>query len=143
VSGTEHRLYLALVAVHVLSAVVAFGTVFAMPLIRDRIGDDLAAARVELAVAQRVMTPAMGLLLATGVVQVAWGPRGIGEPWVGATLAVLVALFAIAGVLARTARVALAAGPSDQLGFRMRVLWQLAAGLVVAAVLMMVVKPGG
>ena len=141
-SGTEYKLYLVVVAVHVLSAMIAFGSVFAVPFVRRALGDDAASTRAELAVARRVMTPAMGLLLVTGIVQVAWGPRGIGEPWVGGTIAVLAALFAIAGVLTRTARAQLA-GPSDQLAFRMHVLWQLAAGLVVAAVLMMVVKPGG
>jgi uncharacterized membrane protein len=145
-SGVEYRLYLVLVAVHVLSAIGAFGIVFAMPVIRRQLTDDGQRARLDLALARRVLTPAMGLLLLTGIVQVAWGPRGFGEPWVASTFLVLLVLFGIAGAgITRTAK-ALADGgpdPEGRLGFRLGIMWQLSALLVVAAVIMMVVKPGG
>jgi uncharacterized membrane protein len=145
VTAAEHRLYLVLVAVHVLSAVVAFGPICAVPLVRRQLRDPRAAAAVELAVCRRLLTPAMTVLLASGLVQVAWGPRALGEPWVLTTLGILLVLFALTGAgLTRTARAVAEGGPGDDQGwFRLTVLWQLAAGLAVAALAFMVVKPGG
>jgi uncharacterized membrane protein len=140
VSGVEYKLYLALVSVHVLSAIGAFGVVFAMPMIRRQLGDSGQTARLELLLARKLLTPAMGLLLLTGLVQIAWGPRGFNEPWVGSTFVLLLVLFGIAGAgITRTAKALVDGG----LRFRLSILWQLSALLVVAAVVMMVVKPGG
>lgn len=145
-SGVEYKLYLALVSVHVLSAIGAFGVVFAMPMIRRQLGDSGQTARLELLLARKLLTPAMGLLLLTGLVQIAWGPRGFNEPWVGSTFVLLLVLFGIAGAgITRTAKALVDGGPDPdgRLRFRLRILWQLSALLVVAAVVMMVVKPGG
>lgn len=145
-TGVEYKLYLALVSVHVLSAIGAFGIVFAMPVISRQLDDSGQTARLELLLARKVLTPAMGLLLLTGIVQIAWGPRGFSEPWVGSTFVLLLVLFGIAGAgITRTAKALVDGGPDPdgRLRFRLGILWQLSALLVVAAVVMMVVKPGG
>lgn len=108
---------------------------------------------IELAVARRVLTPAMTGSLATGLLQVALGPFGFGDLWVTGTLAILLALFAIAGsgiTLTAGRAVSLAAGREivdddpellPALTYRLTLWWTTSAVLVVAAVTMMVLKP--
>lgn len=144
-------LYQLCVALHVLSAIVAFGGIAVVPLLRRHAGDPVAAARVELALARRVVTPAMVGSLVTGLVQVAAGPYAFGDVWVDSGLTVLLALFALMGAgVTRDARALVAIGAEagaggDGWGDRRRRLdrwWVLAAVLATVAVLLMELRPG-
>lgn len=139
-------LYLTSVALHVLSAIIGFGSIFAVQVVRSRVGDVRVAIAVELELARKVVIPAMTVSLVTGLYQVATGPYAFGDIWIDVTLTILLVLFAIAGAgITRGARRALATTDPQRFAHQASTLatwWRVAAVLVVAAVFLMVLKPG-
>ncbi len=141
--------------VHVLAVVVAFGVVFAYPILdavaRRSSGAELVALhRFQVALTQRLVQPAMVVVLAAGL-YLALDRWSLGDGWISATFAILIVLFGLVGaVLAPTERRLLAlvqgdgpAGPDYEREARK---YQIAGGLalllVVVAVFVMVTKPG-
>jgi uncharacterized membrane protein len=135
--------------IHVLAAVVAFGSVFAYPVLLNTIGrsDALGAFHAgQVVVWSRVVTPAMVVVLLAGA-YLATDAEAWSEPWVSGTLVVLFVLFGIVGAMTgverRAAEVAVGGGPGyDAVVVRLRRMDAVAALLVVVAVFLMVVKPG-
>lgn len=141
-------MYLLSVTIHVLSAVAAFGAVFALPVVRRGAADVPTAVQTELNLVRRVVTPAMTGSLLTGLYQVATGPFGFGQVWVTATLALLFGQFAIAGSgVTRDAKRALSAfeaGRTEEAHaawFRLTGWWVIIGFLAVLAIGFMVTKP--
>jgi uncharacterized membrane protein len=135
--------------VHVLAAVVAFGSVFAYPVLLGAVGrsDALGAFHAgHVVIWSRVVTPAMVVVLLAGI-YLATDADLWSEPWVSATIVILFALFglvgAMTGVERRAAEVAVGGGPGyDAVVARLRRMDVVAIVLVVVAVFLMVVKPG-
>jgi uncharacterized membrane protein len=154
-------LYQVVLTIHILAVVVAFGVIFAYPLIDAQIRRAGPAAlpglhRLHLALARSVITPAMVVVLLAGLYLVADGPYAMKDPWVGATFAILVVLFGLAGAvliptdrrLAELAERDLAAGgggPSADYERELRragAFGGLVVLLVVVAIFLMTAKPG-
>jgi uncharacterized membrane protein len=135
--------------IHVLSAVVAFGGVFAYPVLLSRLGrsDALGAFHGgQVVVWSRVVTPAMVLLLLAGI-YLATDADAWSEPWVSGSLVLLFILFGLVGAVTsqerRAAEVAVGGGPGyDAVVARLRQMVGIAALVVVCALFLMVVKPG-
>jgi len=132
---------------HVLAVVVAFGTVFAYPVLIGLLGGTPAFHRAAGVLWSRLVTPAMVVVLLAGA-YLATDRDAWAEPWVSASLVILLVLFGITGAFfgpqeRRAAELASRGGPQyDALVGRLR-LGALAAGLlVVAAIVLMVVQPG-
>jgi len=132
---------------HVLAVVVAFGTVFAYPVLIGLLGGTPAFHRAAGVLWSRLVTPAMVVVLLAGA-YLATDRDAWAEPWVSATLVILVVLFGITGAFfgpqeRRAAELASRGGPQyDALVGRLRLGALVAALLVVAAVVLMVVQPG-
>ena len=85
--------------VHILAVVVAFGVVFSYPVLdaqfrRGGPGDLAALHRLHVVLARRVITPAMTVVLIAGL-YLALDRWSLGDPWIGATLAILFVLFGL------------------------------------------------
>ncbi len=95
----------------------------------------------------RLVTPAMTVVLLAGA-YLATDRDAWAEPWVTGTLVILFVLFGITGAFfgpqeRRAAELAMRGGPVyDEVARRLRLGALVAALLVVAAVVLMVVKPG-
>ena len=144
---------------HILAVVVAFGVVFAYPVIdafaRSSLPTDLAALhRLHLVLARSVITPAMVVVLLAGL-YLALDRFSLGDPWIGATLAILIVLFGLTGAVLTPADKRLAAlaerdagaggGPSAEYEEQRRkadAVGGLALLLVIVAIFLMVAKPG-
>lgn len=87
---------------HVTSVVVAFGVLFIFPLM-NRMAERSDPRslpyfyRIVTKVLRIIVTPAMVVLLVTGLYLIGEGPTGFGDPWISSTFAILIALFAIVG----------------------------------------------
>jgi len=154
------RFYDVVLTVHILAVVVAFGVVFAYPVLdawfRRAVPGDLAALHdLHLTLGQRVISPAMIVVLLAGLYLASQDPWSFADPWIGATFAILFVLFGLmGGVLTPADRrlVQLAGrdanaggGPSaDYMRERKRadLFGSLALSLVVVAIFLMVAKPG-
>ena len=151
--------YDVVLTLHILAVVLAFGVVFAYPLIDAQIkraGPSALPAlhRMHVALATRLVTPAMVVVLLAGLYLVIDGPYGFDEPWVGATLVVLFILFGLTGALTpidrRMAELAerdLRAGGELGADYRAEerkaaIMGSLALLLVVVAIFLMTAKPG-
>jgi uncharacterized membrane protein len=152
-------LYDVVLTIHILAVVVAFGVVFAYPLLDAQIrragpGDVAALHRLHLALAQRLITPAMVVVLLAGL-YLALDRWSLGDGWISATFAILIVLFGLVGAvltptdrrLAELAERDAAAGgaPSEDYlaaSRRAALFGSLALGLVVVAVFLMTAKPG-
>lgn len=112
--------------------------------------------RFQVFLTSRLITPAMVVILAAGIYLVIDGPYGFGDPWIGATFTILIVLFGLAGaVLTPTERrlVELArrdagsgGGPSadyEREARRYAIVGGIFGLLIVVAVFLMTVKPGG
>jgi uncharacterized membrane protein len=140
--------YSVVVWVHVLAVVVAFGGVFAYPLLRASLGRAGALPvfhSTQVLIWSRVVTPAMVVVLVAGV-YLASDADAWSEAWVSGGLVGLILLFAIAGMATgwerRAAQLAEAADPAyDALATRLRGAAGAAMGLVVIVLFLMVVKP--
>ena len=151
--------YDVVLTVHILAVVVAFGVVFSYPVIdafaRSSMPGDLAALhRLHLALASKVITPAMVVVLLAGL-YLALDRWSLGNPWISATFAILIILFGLTGAVLTPADRRLAelaerdAGgggrPSaeyDAARSRADAVGGLALLLVVVAIFLMVAKPG-
>ena len=151
--------YDVVLTVHILAVVVAFGVVFAYPVIdayvRSSMPANLAALhRLHVALARRVITPAMVVVLLAGL-YLAIDRWSLGDPWISATFAILFVLFGLTGAFLIPADTRLAelaerdagagGGPSadyDAARRRADAIGGLALLLVVVAIFLMVAKPG-
>jgi uncharacterized membrane protein len=155
---TAVALYDFVVAIHILAVVVAFGVVFAYPVIdaqirRARPADLASLHRLHLALASSVITPAMVVVLLAGM-YLALDRWSLGDPWISATFVILLVLFGlVGGVLTPTdkrlvelaERDASAGAPgADYLAASRKadVFGSVALLLVVVAIVLMTVKPG-
>lgn len=152
-------LYDFVLTIHILAVVVAFGVVFAYPLLDAQIrragpGDVAALHRLHLALAQKLITPAMVVVLLAGL-YLALDRWSLGDGWIGATFAILIVLFSLVGAvltptdrrLAELAERDAAAGgaPSEEYLRASRtaaLVGSLALALVVVAIFLMSAKPG-
>jgi uncharacterized membrane protein len=146
-------------AVHILAVVIAFGVVFAYPVIdvqikRSKVVDLASLHRLHLVLASRVITPAMVVVLVAGMF-LALDRWSLGDPWISATFAILLILFGLVGGvltptdrrLAELAERDAAAGGAPSADYlaqsRKAALFGSAALLlVVVAILLMTLKPG-
>ncbi|MGH2841368.1 MAG: DUF2269 family protein [Solirubrobacteraceae bacterium] len=151
--------YDVVLTVHILAVVVAFGVVFAYPLIdgyirRTTPGNLPALHRLHVLLARRLVTPAMTVVLLAGL-YLALDRFSLGDPWISATFAILFVLFGLTGAVLtptdeRLAKLAerdlsTGGGPSADYERERRkadLVGSFALLLVVAAIFLMVAKPG-
>jgi uncharacterized membrane protein len=151
--------YDAVLTVHVLAVVIAFGVVFAYPVLdaafRRTLPDDAAALhRLHLQLGRRVISPAMMVVLLAGL-YLALDRWSLGDPWISATFAILFVLFGLMGGVLTPAdrrlvelaeRDAGAGGaPSaeyERVRRRADLVGALVLTLVLVAIFLMVAKPG-
>jgi len=151
--------YDVVLTIHILAVVVAFGVVFSYPVLDaqlKRAGPAQLAAlhRLHLVIGQKVTTPAMVVVLLAGL-YLALDRFSLGDPWIGATLAIMLVLFGLAGgvlipldrKLAELAERDLAAGCAPSADYvaaskRADLFGSIALLLVVVAIFLMVAKPG-
>jgi len=145
--------YDVVLTVHILAVVVAFGVIFAFPVIdaQAKSSGDLAALhRLHATLGRQVITPAMTVVLLAGL-YLTFDRWDFGEPWISATLAILFVLFALGGaVLAPTdARLAEMAERGDTTSAdyerearKARLFGAVVIVLVILAIFLMVAKPG-
>jgi uncharacterized membrane protein len=151
--------YDVVLTLHIFAVVLAFGVGFAYPLIDAQIkraGPSALPAlhRMHVAIATRLVTPAMTVALLAGLYLVIDGPYGFDEPWISATFVILFILFGLTGALTsidkRLAELAqrdlgAGGGPSDDYRSEERktaILGTLAWLLVIVAIFLMTAKPG-
>jgi uncharacterized membrane protein len=149
---------------HISAVVIGFGATFAeaimFPVAMQVDKRHLPYVhRLGMAINQRLATPAMVVILATGIYQVADDPFdaiGFGDAWVSASFAILIVLGGLLGGyfvptdrrLAEMAERDLAGGSAEmsaeyQAGAkRIGAVGGLAGVLVLAAIFLMVTKPG-
>ena len=155
---TAFMFYDVVLAIHILAVVIAFGVVFAYPVMDAVLkgqGVELAALhRLHVALATRFIQPAMAVVLLAGV-YLALDRWSLGDPWISATFAILIALFALTGAvliptdrrmaeLAERDAEAGGAPSADYLAEERRaaLFGSIALLLVVIAVFVMTLKPG-
>jgi uncharacterized membrane protein len=159
VTGYELSLWL-----HVSAVVVGLGSTFAeavmFPLaMRVGVKHLPYVHRLQLAINQRLAAPALLIVLATGIYQTADGNWDFGDFWIGATFAIVIVLGALNGayfipadrrLAALVEREIAAAGGGEvelsedylRAARREGVVGAIAGLLVLAAVYLMVTKPG-
>ena len=146
-------------SVHILAVVIAFGIVFSYPVLDatfKRSNPDAIASlhRLHLALASKVITPAMVVVLLAGL-YLALDRWSLGDPWISATFAILFVLFGLmGGVLTPTDKrlaelaerdLRSGSGPSADYVAQSRkadVVGSVALLLVVVAIFLMTAKPG-
>ena len=151
------RFYDIVLTIHILAVVIAFGVVFSYPVLdawfrRAVPGDVAALHRLHLALGQRVISPAMVVVLVAGLYLALQEPWSLDDPWISATFAILIVLFGLMGAVLTPAdrRLAeLAESSGDEAGAdyererrRADAFGGLALLLVVVAIFLMVAKPG-
>ncbi|HEV7808758.1 MAG TPA: DUF2269 family protein [Solirubrobacteraceae bacterium] len=152
-------LYDIVLAVHILAVVIAFGVVFAYPVIdaqikRSKVVDLASLHRLHLVLASRVITPAMVVVLVAGMF-LALDRWSLGDPWISATFAILIMLFGLVGGVLTPADKRLAelaerdagAGGARSADYvaqsrRADIFGSVALLLVIVAIVLMTVKPG-
>ncbi len=145
--------------IHILAVVLAFGVVFAYPLLDTQLKrahpDDLPALhRLHLTLARGLITPAMTVVLLAGL-YLALDRYSLGDPWISATFAILIVLFALVGAVLtpldkRLLEIALrdqraGTGPSDDYRAaegRAALFGSIALLLVIVSIFLMTAKPG-
>jgi uncharacterized membrane protein len=151
--------YDVVLTIHILAVVIAFGVVFAYPVLDAQIrragpGDLPALHRLHLALGRSVISPAMIVVLIAGL-YLALDRWSLGDPWISAPFAILIVLFALTGAvltptdrrLAELAERDLKAGGGPSEDYRREekkaaAFGSLALLLVVVAIFLMVAKPG-
>ncbi|HVF80009.1 MAG TPA: DUF2269 family protein, partial [Solirubrobacteraceae bacterium] len=88
------RFYDFVLTLHILAVVIAFGVVFSYPVLdawfRRAVPGNLAALHeLHLTLGQRVISPAMVVVLLAGLYLAFQDPWSLGDPWISATLAIL------------------------------------------------------
>ena len=141
--------------VHILAVVVAFGVMFAYPIMdaqarRASPADVAALHRQQVALGRRVIVPAMTVVLLAGL-YLTLDRWSFDEPWISATLAILFILFALGGAVFAPTDVRLAElaerGETDSADYarearKARLFGMLSLLLVTVAIFLMVAKPG-
>jgi hypothetical protein len=153
-------LYNLSVFVHVTAVVVGLGATFAESLlfpVAMRVGARHLpyVHRIQLAINQRLASPALGIVLLTGIYQTIDGDWGFGSFWISATFAIVIAIGALNGAYFIPTDRRLAAMAERELdgGGRLSDEYQSAARregmigaltgiLVILAIFLMVTKPG-
>jgi uncharacterized membrane protein len=152
------------VFVHVSAVVVGFGATFALalafPLAVNLHPQHLPFVhRLSLAINQKFVGPALGLILLTGIYQTADGDWGFGKPWISGTFLIVILLGGLTGAYfiptdrkleaMATRELSTTAGEPAKLSEeyqrqaqREGGLGALAGFLVIVAVFLMVTKPG-
>jgi Predicted integral membrane protein (DUF2269) len=152
------------VFLHVTAVVVGFGATFAESItfpVAQRLDPRHLpyVHRLHLAINQRLASPALVVVLATGVYQVADADIGFGEPWISASFLIVIVLGGLLGAVLIPADRRLAAMVEEEIAaagggevtlseeYQRRArqvgMAGAAAGvLVVVAVFLMVVQPG-
>ena len=156
---TAFMFYDVVLTVHILAVVVAFGVVFAYPLIDSQIKRAGPAAlpglhRLHLALATKLVQPAMTIVLLAGL-YLALDRWSLGDPWISATFAILIVLFGLTGAilipadkrLAELAEQDLKAGGTPSADYaalsrRADLIGSIALLLVIVAIFLMTAKPG-
>ena len=149
--------YDVVLTVHILAVVVAFGVVFAYPVLDAQVRRagpaDLAALhRLHVVLARRVITPAMTVVLLAGL-YLALDRWSLGDPWISATFAILFVLFGLDGAvlvptdlrlaeLAERDRRRRRGEEYEREARKADIFGGLALLLVVVAIFLMVAKPG-
>jgi hypothetical protein len=146
--------------VHVSAVVVGFGATFAEALafpVAMKVGARHLpyVHHLQLAINQRLAGPALGIVVLTGIYQTIDGDWGFGSFWISATFLIAIVLGAMNGAyfIPADRRLAAQAGRElDEIGavsddYRRKARTEGIAGavaglLVIAAVFLMVVKPG-
>lgn len=156
-SSVAVRFYDVVLTIHILAVVIAFGVVFSYPVLdawfrRAVPGDVAALHRLHLALGQRVISPAMVVVLVAGLYLALQDPWSLADAWISATFAILIVLFGLMGAVLTPAdrRLAkLAESGDDEAGAdyererrRADAFGGLALLLVVVATFLMVAKPG-
>ena len=145
--------------VHILAVVLAFGIVFTYPLLdvhirRTSPGDLVVLHRLQVVLTQRLITPAMVVVLVAGL-YLALDRWSLGDPWISATLAILIVIFGLVGAVftpteKRCAELAdrdrrAGGNPSEEYereAVRLARFGGLALLLIVVAIFLMTAKPG-
>jgi uncharacterized membrane protein len=145
--------------VHVLAVVLAFGVVFAYPLLEAYIrrtspGDLVVLHRAQVFLTRRLITPSMVVILAAGL-YLALDRWSLGDAWISSTFTILIVIFGLVGAVVtpterRCAELAEAdrragGAPSEAYEAQARKLTASAGFvllLVVVAIFLMTVKPG-
>jgi uncharacterized membrane protein len=151
--------YDVVLTIHILAVVVAFGVVFAYPVLdvflrRAMAGNLAALHELHVEIARRVVTPAMVVVLLAGLF-LAIDRWSLGDPWIGATFAILFVLFGLTGgvLIPADKRLAELAGRDAKAGGTPSADYErerkkadafggLALLLVVVAIFLMSAKPG-
>jgi uncharacterized membrane protein len=151
--------YDVVLTVHILAVVIAFGVVFAYPVIdayirRAAPGNLVALHQLHVVLSRRLVQPAMTVVLLAGL-YLATDRWSLGDPWISATFAILIVLFALTGAVLTPADVRLAqlaerdanagGGPSPDYERERRrtdLFGAVALTLVVVAIFLMTAKPG-
>ena len=146
--------YDVVLTVHILAVVVAFGVVFAYPVLdawyRTAMPANVAQLHeLHVVIARRVVTPAMVVVLLAGL-YLAIDRWSLGDPWISATFAILFVLFGLTGAVLipadqRLAELARRDGAGAEYAERRRkadAFGGLALLLVIVAIFLMVGKPG-
>ncbi len=151
--------YDVVLTVHILAVVVAFGVTFSYgPLAAfvrgTKVTDLVTLHRFQLFLSQKVTTPGMVVALLAGL-YLALDRFSLGDPWISATLAIIIVLFGLVGaVFIPSDRRCIellerdfagGAKPSEEYereARRQAMFGMLAGLLVVVAIFLMVAKPG-
>jgi uncharacterized membrane protein len=149
--------YDVVLTVHILAVVIAFGVVFAYPVIDAQVrraspGDLAALHRLHVVIARRVVTPAMTVVLVAGLYLATRDPWSLGDAWIRATFAILLVLFGLTGAVLvptdqRLAELAERDGGAPSADYerearKASLFGAMALLLVVVAIFLMVAKPG-
>jgi uncharacterized membrane protein len=145
--------YSSVVAIHVMAIVLAFGWFAAHPLLLSAVGRATEAGaaavhRTNAAVGPRLVSFIGGVALLAGIYLAIDGPWDGSEPWIGASLVILLVLLALGGMSGprerRLAELAEAGrGPAyDAQLRRLRAMSSAGALLLLVAIFLMVTKPG-
>jgi uncharacterized membrane protein len=159
ITGFEISLFL-----HITAVVVGFGATFAEALlfpVAQKMGVKYLpfVHQLQIAINQRLATPAMVIILITGIYQVSDADLSFGDFWISASLVIVIALGGLLGgyfiptdrkLRAQVEREIAAANggevilsPSYRAAAKTEgMIGALAGLLVVAAIFLMVVKPG-
>jgi uncharacterized membrane protein len=140
--------YNVVVWIHVLAVVIAFGGVFAYPLLASalsRAGALPVFHSTQALIWSRVVTPAMVVVLLAGI-YLATDADAWSEGWVSGGFVGMILLFAIAGVSTgwqrKAAELASSSDPAyDPMARRLNTAAAAAMVLVVVVLFLMVVKP--
>ena len=161
----EISFYNVVLFIHIAAVVLAFGVTFTYPLAfavaRKGFQRQLPFFhRLQHVIGQRMVAPIGGVILLAGIYLAIKGPYDFGDPWIGITLLILIALLAAGGAyfsprehrLAELAERDIAASPGDgpvELGAEYEGLYRqvhtvalIGNGLVLLAIFLMVTKPG-